>query len=66
MFLQAPWMPYKMLKFTRPVHGLHASGDNRAPVTALDVANAIYFLASDDARMINGVCLPVDRAWGVI
>jgi NAD(P)-dependent dehydrogenase (short-subunit alcohol dehydrogenase family) len=31
-----------------------------------DVANAILFLASDEARMINGACLPVDRAWGVI
>jgi NAD(P)-dependent dehydrogenase (short-subunit alcohol dehydrogenase family) len=31
-----------------------------------DIANAILFLASDEAKMINGVCLPVDRAWGVI
>jgi NAD(P)-dependent dehydrogenase (short-subunit alcohol dehydrogenase family) len=31
-----------------------------------DVANAILFLVSDEAKMINGVCLPVDRAWGVI
>jgi NAD(P)-dependent dehydrogenase (short-subunit alcohol dehydrogenase family) len=31
-----------------------------------DIANAILFLASDEAKMINGACLPVDRAWGVI
>lgn len=28
-----------------------------------DVADAIAFLASDQARFINGVCLPVDGGW---
>jgi NAD(P)-dependent dehydrogenase (short-subunit alcohol dehydrogenase family) len=28
--------------------------------TAWDVANAAVFLASDEARFITGVCLPVD------
>jgi NAD(P)-dependent dehydrogenase (short-subunit alcohol dehydrogenase family) len=28
--------------------------------TARDVANAAVFLASDEARFITGVCLPVD------
>ena len=28
--------------------------------TAWDVANAALFLASDEARFITGVCLPVD------
>lgn len=28
--------------------------------TAADVANAVLFLASDEARFITGVCLPVD------
>src|SRR5829696_10543360 len=28
--------------------------------TAWDIANAAVFLASDDARFITGVCLPVD------
>ena len=27
---------------------------------AWDIARAAVFLASDDARYINGVCLPVD------
>lgn len=28
--------------------------------TAQDVANAVCFLASDEASFITGVCLPVD------
>jgi NAD(P)-dependent dehydrogenase (short-subunit alcohol dehydrogenase family) len=28
--------------------------------TAWDVANAAVFLASDEAKFITGVCLPVD------
>ena len=28
--------------------------------SAWDVANAALFLASDEARFITGVCLPVD------
>lgn len=35
-------------------------------ITALEVAKAILFLASDQAISINGVCLPVDKAWGVM
>jgi NAD(P)-dependent dehydrogenase (short-subunit alcohol dehydrogenase family) len=35
-------------------------------ITTEDIANAILFLASDEAKMINGACLPVDRAWSVI
>jgi NAD(P)-dependent dehydrogenase (short-subunit alcohol dehydrogenase family) len=31
-----------------------------------EIANVILFLASDQARMINGVALPVDNAWSVI
>jgi len=37
---------------------------NPARIAASDIANAIWFLAdSESARMINGVVLPVDRAW---
>jgi NAD(P)-dependent dehydrogenase (short-subunit alcohol dehydrogenase family) len=32
----------------------------RRIATAEDVANAVYFLASDQAAAITGVCLPVD------
>lgn len=35
-------------------------------ITALEVAKAIVFLVGDHARTINGVSLPVDKAWGVI
>lgn len=30
--------------------------------TALDVANAVLYLASDEAAFISGVCLEVDGA----
>jgi len=33
----------------------------RAEVT--DIANAVLFLASDEARYINGVELPADMGW---
>ena len=32
----------------------------------IQVANTILFLASDEAKAINGVSLPVDEAWSVI
>ncbi|EFW98493.1 short chain dehydrogenase reductase [Grosmannia clavigera kw1407] len=55
-----------------PVHALQArpataaDDGNTTDITALDVAKAIVFLLSDQARSINGVCLPVDKAWGVM
>ena len=30
------------------------------PATPADIAGAVAFLASEDAAMITGVCLPVD------
>ncbi|MBB4632002.1 SDR family NAD(P)-dependent oxidoreductase [Sphingosinicella soli] len=36
----------------------------RGPDTTAAVANAIYFLASDEAESIHGVCLPVDGGLG--
>lgn len=35
-------------------------------ITPLEVAKTIVFLVSDNARTINGVSLPVDKAWGVV
>lgn len=51
----------------KPVWELHnpAPGE-KASISALEVANVILFLASDSSRAINGVALPIDRAWGVI
>lgn len=50
-----------------PVHALQARPTETAPtITALEVAKTILFLVSDQARTINGVSLPVDKAWGVI
>ncbi|KAK4200552.1 putative reductase [Triangularia verruculosa] len=54
-------------KAVEPVHALQAKAmETAAPITALEVAKTILFLASDQARTINGVELPVDRAWGVV
>ncbi|KAJ4335662.1 hypothetical protein N0V87_005920 [Didymella glomerata] len=52
------------------VIGLHtpsdAQGVPQVDITADDVANAIVFLASDDAKKVNGVLMPVDNAWSTI
>lgn len=51
----------------RPVHALQARPTDGAPaINAMEVAKTIVFLLSDQARTINGVSLPVDKAWGVI
>jgi len=51
----------------RPVHELQAKPtEGGTPITAMEVAKTIAFLASDQARTLNGVCLPVDKAWGVV
>lgn len=51
--------------------GLHTgAGANGQPQAAAvgtdDVANGILFLASDDAKKINGVLMPIDNAWSTI
>lgn len=50
-----------------PVQALqtHASGSTPG-ITPLEVAQAVIYLASDQARTINGVSLPIDQAWGVV
>ncbi|KAK4221247.1 hypothetical protein QBC38DRAFT_492461 [Podospora fimiseda] len=50
-----------------PVHALQALPSDSTPtITPLEVAKTIIFLVSDQARTINGVSLPVDKAWGVV
>jgi NAD(P)-dependent dehydrogenase (short-subunit alcohol dehydrogenase family) len=55
-----------------PVHALNqassscSSDDGSSTITPLEVAKTIVFLASDQARTLNGVSLPVDRAWAVV
>lgn len=53
----------KRADFVRPIHALHSQ---KPSITAMEVANTILFLANDLARAINGVALPIDKAWGVI
>ncbi|KAJ8116013.1 hypothetical protein OPT61_g2460 [Boeremia exigua] len=52
------------------VIGLHtpsdAQGAPQLDISPDDVANAIVFLASDEAKKINGVLMPVDNAWSTI
>ena len=38
-------------------------GDNPGMLEPIDIANAVLFLASDEARYINGVALPADLGW---
>ena len=39
----------------------HAS--NPGTLDPIDIANAVLFLASDEARHLNGAVLPVDMGW---
>jgi NAD(P)-dependent dehydrogenase (short-subunit alcohol dehydrogenase family) len=50
----------------RPIWELHNPAGEKPSITAMEVANVILFLASEGARAINGVALPIDKAWGVI
>ena len=53
-----------------PVVQMHVGKDEQGqPVTIIgtdDVARSIAFLASDEARMVNGALLPIDAAWSTI
>jgi NAD(P)-dependent dehydrogenase (short-subunit alcohol dehydrogenase family) len=53
-----------------PVVQLHVSKDSEGtPVPVIgvdDVARGIAFLASDEAKMINGAMIPIDNAWSTI
>ncbi|XPT01454.1 hypothetical protein M3J09_010589 [Ascochyta lentis] len=52
------------------VIGLHtpsdAQGIPQTDISPEDVANVIVFLASDEAKKVNGVLMPVDNAWSTI
>jgi len=45
---------------------LHLSPEGLPEIQGDDVAHAVLFLASDEAKMINGASLPVDKAWSVV
>ncbi|KAF9875638.1 bacilysin biosynthesis oxidoreductase bacC [Colletotrichum karsti] len=50
-----------------PIHALHAQTSESSPnITPLEVAHAVVYLASDQARTISGVSLPIDRAWNSV
>jgi len=49
-----------------PVLNIHNPVDQKPTMAALDVANVILFLVSDQARSINGALLPIDAGWSVI
>ncbi|KAF2033402.1 NAD(P)-binding protein [Setomelanomma holmii] len=53
-----------------PTVQLHVSKDSEGtPVPVIgvdDVARGIAFLASDEAKMINGAMIPIDNAWSTI
>ena len=35
-------------------------------ISPKDVAQGIAFLASDEAKMISGVSMPIDNAWSTV
>ncbi|OAK96544.1 NAD(P)-binding protein [Phaeosphaeriaceae sp. SRC1lsM3a] len=49
---------------------LHVSKDSEGSIVPIigvdDVARGIAFLASDEAKMINGAMVPIDNAWSTI
>jgi NAD(P)-dependent dehydrogenase (short-subunit alcohol dehydrogenase family) len=53
-----------------PVVQMHVANDSEGtPVPCIgvdDVARGIAFLASDEAKMINGANIPIDNAWSTI
>ncbi|TGO12359.1 hypothetical protein BTUL_0090g00510 [Botrytis tulipae] len=49
-----------------PVPALHMKPGEMPNVAVSAIAEAILFLASDGAKSINGVALPIDNAWSTI
>ncbi|THV53592.1 hypothetical protein BGAL_0047g00270 [Botrytis galanthina] len=52
--------------YYRPVLALHMKPGEMPNVAVSAIAEAILFLASDGAKSINGVALPIDNAWSTI
>lgn len=55
------------MKVSSAFHLLHIGSlepDKMKLMHAADVADVLLFLVSDASRAVNGVVLPVDRAWG--
>jgi NAD(P)-dependent dehydrogenase (short-subunit alcohol dehydrogenase family) len=46
--------------------GKDENGQPLPIISADDVARSIAFLASDEAKMVNGALLPIDAAWSTI
>jgi len=55
--------PYAHLAAT---HASNKTPGQKPSVRSIDIANAILFLSSDQASLINGVSLPIDQAWSTI
>lgn len=53
-----------------PVVELHVGKNDKGQpvpiITPNDVAKGIAYLASDEARMVNGASLPIDAAWSTL
>lgn len=53
-----------------PVVQMHIKKDEQGQpvpiVKSEDIAMGIAYLASDEARMVNGALLPIDAAWSTI
>lgn len=45
---------------------MNAEGVQTVTITAEDIGHTIVFLASDEAKMVNGALVPVDNAWSTI
>jgi len=56
----------EMYSILAPVHALHIKPGEQPQISTSAVAEAILYLASDGARAINGVALPIDNAWSTI
>jgi len=51
---------------TKPVTAIHLKEGDTPHVSVMDIANATLYLASAQARMINGIAMPIDNGWSAI